>query len=64
MKTVEILIAPDGQTRVETKGFSGAECRQASEFLEKALGARTAETLTSEYLRQQTQEQRLKMGLG
>ena len=49
MKTIEILIAPDGQTRVETKGFSGPGCREASKFLEEALGKRTAEELTAEF---------------
>ena len=53
-KTIEIVIAPDGQSRVETKGFTGSECRQASTFLEEALGQRTAEQLTSEF--HQTQE--------
>ena len=43
MKTIEIIVSPTGQTRVETKGFAGGECRQASEFLEKALGRRTGE---------------------
>jgi hypothetical protein len=62
MKIIEIIIAPDGQTRVETKGFSGAECRQASEFIEKALGKRTSETLTSEFYQHQSQEQKLREG--
>ena len=33
MKIIEIIVSPSGQTRVETKGFAGAECRQASEFV-------------------------------
>lgn len=49
MKIIEIIVQPDGQARVETKGFAGAECRQASEFVEKALGKRTGERLTSEF---------------
>ena len=36
MKTIEITIAPNGQSRVETKGFIGSECRQASRFIEQA----------------------------
>jgi hypothetical protein len=47
---------------METKGFSGAECRQASEFIEKALGKRASETLSSEFYQQQTQEQTLREG--
>ena len=46
MKTIEIIVDPKGQARVETKGFSGGECREASRFVEQALGTRSAETLT------------------
>lgn len=49
MQTIEITVAPDGSTRVETKGFAGASCRQASAFVEQALGQRTGEQLTSEF---------------
>jgi hypothetical protein len=62
LKTIEITITPTGQTSVETKGFSGAECRQASEFIEKALGQRTAERLTGEFYAQESQSQRLQEG--
>jgi hypothetical protein len=52
-KTIEVIVSPDGQTRVETKGFTGTECRQASEFLEKALGRRSSEQLTAEFHQEQ-----------
>jgi hypothetical protein len=48
-QTIEIIIAPDGQSRLETKGFAGGQCRQASRFLESALGRTTAESLTAEF---------------
>ena len=48
-RTIEIIVATDGSTRVETKGFNGAECQQASRFLEATLGRRTDETLTPEF---------------
>lgn len=51
--TIEIMISPTGQTVIQTKGFAGTACRQASAFLEQALGQRTAETLTPEYYRQE-----------
>jgi hypothetical protein len=54
MKTIDILITPDGQSRIETKGFAGSDCRQASEFLEQALGTRTSEQLTAEFHQQAT----------
>ena len=48
-KTIEIIVTPDGKSRVETKGFTGSECRQASQFIEQALGQRTSEQLTAEF---------------
>ncbi len=48
-RVIEIIVHPDGCTRVETKGFVGAECRAASGFLERALGTRTGEELTAEF---------------
>ena len=60
MKTIEITVDPKGQSRVETKGFSGGECREASRFVEQALGVRTAETLTAEFHQGQQADQRLR----
>jgi hypothetical protein len=51
-KTIEITIGPKGETTVQTKGFSGPECRDASRFVEQALGQRTAEQMTAEYFQQ------------
>jgi Protein of unknown function (DUF2997) len=48
-KTIEITISATGETTVETKGFTGGECREASRFVENALGQRTAEQLTGEF---------------
>ena len=49
MKTIEITVAFTGQTKVETKGFSGAQCRDASRFIETALGKTTGEQLKPEF---------------
>lgn len=49
MKTIILAVAPDGTTRVETRGFSGAACQEASRLLEQSLGRVGAETLTTEY---------------
>ncbi len=49
MKTIEIIISPQGEARVQTQGFSGAACQEASRFLEQALGRRTREQLTAEF---------------
>ena len=37
-KTIEIIVSPSGESRVETKGFAGSACRDASRFFESAQG--------------------------
>jgi hypothetical protein len=49
MKVIEIIVSPQGEARVQTKGFAGASCQEASRFLEQALGQRTKEQLTAEF---------------
>ncbi len=49
MTIIEIIVAPDGASRLETKGFVGASCRDASRFLEEALGRRLQEQLATEF---------------
>ena len=48
-RIIEVVVSPSGETKVETKGFTGAECQEASRFVEVALGQRTSEQLTAEY---------------
>jgi len=48
-KIIEVIVSPTGETKIETKGFSGASCRDASRFIEEALGQRTGEHLTAEF---------------
>lgn len=36
--TIEIIIQPTGQIRVDAVDFKGADCEQATEYLEEALG--------------------------
>lgn len=59
-KTIEITVKPDGQAVVETKGFAGPSCRDASQFIEQALGQRQGEQLTAQFhlpANQQTENQ-------
>lgn len=49
MKTIEVLVAPDGQIRLETRGFQGSTCRDASQALESTLGLRTTDSATTEF---------------
>jgi hypothetical protein len=56
-KTIEITISPKGETKIETRGFSGSECRLASEFVEEALGKKTSEQMTGEFYNAQQANQ-------
>jgi hypothetical protein len=59
-ETIEIIVSPTGQTHVETRGFSGSACQDASRFIEQALGQRTQETFTAEYHASQTAGQEVR----
>lgn len=62
MKIIEIIVSPKGETTIQTKGYAGGTCREASKFIEQALGQRTGEQLTAEFYQtadvQQSQQQR------
>lgn len=60
--SIEIIIAPDGITRIETQGFQGSECRQASQFLEQALGEPQREQLKAEFYAASTERQQVSEG--
>ncbi len=52
MKIIEITIDPKGQTIVQTKGFAGSSCREASKALEQALGLAESDRPTPELYQQ------------
>ena len=52
MKTIQIIIDPSGELRLETKGFTGGSCREASKALEQALGIAESDRPTAELYQQ------------
>ena len=62
MKTIEIIVSPTGQSRVETKGFTGTECRDASRFIEQAIGQQTSEILKAEFHQSVAAQQPVQQG--
>jgi len=48
-KTIELIVSPTGETTLVTKGFAGSSCRDASRFVEAALGQRLGESVTAEF---------------
>jgi hypothetical protein len=57
---IRVIVGPKGETKVETKGFAGGECREASRFLEQALGQPVGEQLTAEFYQSGTTEQQIR----
>jgi hypothetical protein len=49
--TIEVIVARDGSSRIQTHGFTGPRCQQASRFLEQALGLTESLRLTADYYR-------------
>jgi hypothetical protein len=48
-RIIEVVVSPTGEATVQTKGYAGADCLQASQPLEQALGVTTADRKTEEY---------------
>jgi hypothetical protein len=57
MKVIEVVVSPKGETTVQTKGFAGPECRQASRWLETALGEAVVDRVTAEFYAPRATEQ-------
>lgn len=54
MKEIKVHIAKDGDVKIETSGFTGQACKDATKALEKALGAVDNREYTDEYYAQDT----------
>ena len=48
-RIIEVVVSPKGETTVQTKGFAGSDCLQASKFLEQALGVVSQHQPTAEF---------------
>ena len=56
-KIIKVTVSPKGETKLETVGFSGSECQNASRDFERALGVSTGEQLTGEYYTESNEQQ-------
>jgi hypothetical protein len=56
-RIIEVTVSPRGETTVQTKGYPGGACLQASKFLEQVLGATTVERKTAEFYEGQANAQ-------
>jgi hypothetical protein len=58
-RMIEVTVSPRGETSVQTKGYTGGACLQASKFLEQALGATNGDRKTGEFYEGQASAQTL-----
>jgi hypothetical protein len=58
-RIIEVTVSPKGEATVQTKGYSGGDCLQASKFLEDALGVSSADRKTAEYYQSIPSEQHI-----
>ena len=48
-RIIEVTVAPNGETTIQTKGYFGSDCQAASRFIEQALGLVAADRKTPEF---------------
>ncbi len=58
-KSIEVIVQPDGTLQIDAAGFQGADCEQATRFLEEALGAQAGKQRKPEYYRRARAAQRV-----
>lgn len=59
VRVIEITVSPQGDVTVQTRGYAGSDCLQASKFLEQALGVSTNEQRTAEFYQPAVAEQQI-----
>jgi hypothetical protein len=61
MKLIEVIVDTKGGISLETRGFAGTACREATQEMERALGIATKDQPTAEMflIQQQPQQQSL-----
>ena len=60
--TIEITVDPAGSVSVKTNGFTGSSCKDASRFMEQALGQAGTEKLLPEYFQQTGTSNQIQQG--
>ncbi len=58
-RIIEVTVSPTGEATVQTKGYAGAACLQASRFVEQALGVTAGDTRTAEFYQPAAQQQQV-----
>lgn len=60
-RTIEIIIGPAGEIKIDAIGFKGADCEKATQFLEKALGVVGQKSKKPEFHQRAERKQQLSL---
>ena len=61
-KTIEVFVSATGEIKIDAVGFKGADCDQATKYLEEALGTVGTKIKKPEYHQRSTTKQQQKLG--
>ncbi len=61
-RSIEVIVTPTGEIKIDAVGFKGADCEQATKFLEVALGVVNGKTKKPEYHQTRTAKPQQKVG--
>ena len=56
-RIIEVVVSPTGEATIQTKGYQGSDCLQASKFLEQSLGVASNNRHTAEFYQSTTTQQ-------
>lgn len=62
-KQIVLVIKPDGEITVEAQGFKGRTCKDATRFLEEALGETTEIKYKAEFYQKEVSQQHARNSL-
>lgn len=60
--TIEILVSPTGDIKIDAVGFKGSDCEQATKYLEEALGMVSTRSKKPEYHTKTTTKAKQRLG--
>jgi hypothetical protein len=61
-RTIEVIISPTGEIKMDAVGFKGADCEKATQFLEEALGVVGKKVRKPEYQQYSRPKNQQKVG--
>jgi hypothetical protein len=59
-RIIEVTVSATGESTIQTKGYGGDACLNASRFLEQALGIASSDRKTAEFYQSVPSEQHIR----